>query len=94
MELHQRIEICSTCTLRRFSDNGIVCGLTKEKPVFNLNCPDYEVDEKQLAKKRDTDLAMEILHSSNEISSRPTWKTVLSVIIFIIAIIRLLRFII
>lgn len=39
------IEICKKCNKRNFDfKQGIVCGLTNEKPTFNDICPDFEKD--------------------------------------------------
>lgn len=94
MELNQRIEICGTCRLRKFSDHGLVCGLTKEKPVFEFTCPDYEIDEKQMAKKRETEYTFDSTSSHGLADEKISWRTILSIIIFIVAVIRLLRFIV
>jgi hypothetical protein len=94
MELNQRIEICGTCHLRKFSDQGIVCGLTKEKPVFDLTCPDYEMDERQMVKKKEAEYAFDNSGTGGFADEKISWRTVLSIIIFIVAIIRLLRFVV
>ena len=42
------LDICKICQNRSFSKaQGIVCGLTKEKPNFQDSCPDYLLDEDQ-----------------------------------------------
>ncbi len=40
------IEHCKKCKKRKFvSDQGLVCGLTGEKPTFEDSCMDFEKDE-------------------------------------------------
>ncbi len=44
-----RIKLCETCVNKKFDlKQGIVCGLTDEKPTFEVTCADYKVTEKQL----------------------------------------------
>ena len=41
-----KIELCKKCTKREFDfKQGIVCGLTNEKPDFEDSCPDFDRDE-------------------------------------------------
>ena len=41
-----KIDLCKKCTKRKFDlQQGIVCGLTSEKPAFEDSCPDFEADE-------------------------------------------------
>ncbi len=41
-----KIDLCKKCTKRKFdTQQGIICGLTNEKPIFEDNCPDFEIDE-------------------------------------------------
>lgn len=90
MEMNQRIEICGTCTQRKFSDQGIVCGLTMEKPTFELNCPDFIVDERQMAKKIKSSAQLDYDYLDKPVETQSSWKTVLSVIVFIIILVRII----
>ncbi len=45
MELSERIGICKTCQKCKRDRRGIVCGLTNEKPTFEVYCAEYEEDE-------------------------------------------------
>lgn len=41
----EKIEWCKKCENRKFEfKQGIICGLTDEKPVFEENCPDFVRD--------------------------------------------------
>ena len=41
-----KIELCKKCKNRKFDfKRGILCGLTDEKPTFEINCPHFEKDE-------------------------------------------------
>ncbi len=43
----ERIEVCKTCLNQKFDrSQGIVCGLTGVKPVFDKSCDDYIKDPK------------------------------------------------
>ncbi|MGH1386093.1 hypothetical protein [Kordia sp.] len=89
--MNDKIEFCKTCTNRSFSSSkGIVCGLTNEKPNFVLSCSDYERDikeEKKIADRQAIIDAGEIYDDKGK--PMPTWRIVLSVIIFLIVIARL-----
>lgn len=46
-----QIEVCKRCTNREISrTEGILCGLTHQKPTFENECPDYIADEKQISR--------------------------------------------
>jgi hypothetical protein len=41
----ERINICNQCSNREFSSSvGLICGLTRKRPDFQDNCPDYKED--------------------------------------------------
>lgn len=41
-----KIELCKKCKKRKFDlKQGVVCGLTNEKPTFEESCVDFETDE-------------------------------------------------
>ncbi len=43
-----QLEFCKKCVNKSFSSaQGVVCGLTNEKPTFLTKCPDYVKDEKE-----------------------------------------------
>ncbi|AXG69655.1 hypothetical protein KORDIASMS9_01881 [Kordia sp. SMS9] len=90
--MNTKLEFCKTCVNRSFSSaNGIVCGLTNEKPNFVLNCPDFEKDikeEKRIADRKAMLEAEEVYDDNGK--SVPTWKTILSIVIFIIVVVRLI----
>lgn len=90
MEMNQRLEACRTCQLKMFSPQGLVCGLTSQKPTFNDTCPDYVEDEKQAFRTRNAaNKTEEFSLSSNDLDFKITWKSIVSAIIFMIAVFRL-----
>ena len=41
-----KLDFCKKCKKRKFdTSQGIVCGLTNEKPTIDDNCPDFETNE-------------------------------------------------
>ncbi len=49
-----QIELCKKCTKRAFDlKQGVLCGLTQQKPVFIETCPDYEADTSELPLKNE-----------------------------------------
>ena len=52
MNIAARLKICKTCQNKDFDPKrGIVCGLTNEKPVFEINCADYKPDQSSLLRE-------------------------------------------
>lgn len=59
--MHNPIEYCKVCSHKSFDiKTGIVCGITKQKPTFTDNCPDYkplkelvQKEEKKMQSKND-----------------------------------------
>jgi hypothetical protein len=46
MTQEERLNVCTTCKNREFSiQQGLLCGLTHEKPTFDLTCSDFILDE-------------------------------------------------
>jgi hypothetical protein len=46
MEMQEKIKICKICKNKQISDEqGIICGLTGEKPAFENECPDFNPDQ-------------------------------------------------
>ncbi|KAB8152458.1 hypothetical protein EZY14_013690 [Kordia sp. TARA_039_SRF] len=90
--MNDKIEFCKTCTNRAFSSSqGIVCGLTNEKPAFLLKCDDFVKDVKHEKRMADRQAAMEEDDIYDENGKRvPTWRVVLSIIIFILVLLRLI----
>ncbi|WP_298513406.1 hypothetical protein [uncultured Kordia sp.] len=89
--MNNQIELCKVCANRKFSSSqGIVCGLTDQKPAFINNCPDYEKDVKE--EERQAKQKMELIEATaHEEEGKPmsVLNIVVSVIIFIVAMIRL-----
>lgn len=45
--MSKQLDLCMVCTKRAFNPNkGTVCGLTSEKPTFEIHCNEYEEDPK------------------------------------------------
>ncbi len=41
-----QIQQCKVCTKRKFNPSiGLICGITMEKPIFEGNCDEGELDE-------------------------------------------------
>lgn len=60
MELKDKIKICMTCQNCKRDSRGVVCGLTDEKPTFDLQCPNYLADDdavKQQKSQEEADAA-------------------------------------
>lgn len=48
-----KIDLCKKCKKKKFDlKQGIICGLTDEKPTFESSCPSYEGDEFLMEIKR------------------------------------------
>lgn len=54
MNLRQKIDICKSCQNCKRSRQGIVCGLTDEKPTFEKDCPNYVVGEEAVSAKKNS----------------------------------------
>ncbi len=54
MNLRQKIDICKSCQNCKRGRQGIVCGLTDEKPTFEKDCPNYVVDEEAVSAKKNS----------------------------------------
>ncbi len=51
--LEDRLVLCKTCTNRKPTTAGMVCGLTSERPTFEAYCVDYIADEKRLKRQHE-----------------------------------------
>lgn len=52
MTLQQRLEFCTVCSKRKINlKTGLVCGLTDQKPAFEVKCEHYERDEAEDKRK-------------------------------------------
>ncbi|QHI38268.1 hypothetical protein IMCC3317_36580 [Kordia antarctica] len=90
--MSHQIEFCKKCVNKSFSSSqGIICGLTNEKPTFQFTCPDFVKDVKEERRLAERAAVQDETHSYEDAqgSSTPVWKTILGIIIFIVAIIRL-----
>ncbi|EDP98170.1 hypothetical protein U8527_19380 [Kordia algicida OT-1] len=89
--MSHQLEFCKKCVNRSFtSSEGIICGLTRRKPTFIDTCPEFKKDieeEKKIAGRKAMQEA-DILGEGNE-KPVPVWRTVLSILIFILVIVRL-----
>ncbi|WP_046755067.1 hypothetical protein [Kordia jejudonensis] len=86
-----QLEFCKKCVNKSFSSSqGIVCGLTNEKPTFTNTCPDFVKDDKEEKRIKEREAAMVagdyVDESGNSVSP---WRTALSIIIFILVMIRI-----
>lgn len=49
LSIEEKLEFCSNCKNRSFSQkDGVICGLTQEKPSFEYVCSSYNMDETAL----------------------------------------------
>lgn len=71
---------------QKYGSDGIICGLTEQKPNFEDKCPEFVPSEKEINKihDRNTDPAWE---GVQEEKSSP-WGTIVSVIVIILIIVR------
>lgn len=54
MDLRQKIDICKSCQNCKRGRQGIVCGLTDEKPTFEKDCPNYVVGKEVVSAKKNS----------------------------------------
>lgn len=59
MELEERVKICLTCKNKKFSLEGVKCSLTGEKPLFENECSDFQLESEQ---KKATTVVEERVH--------------------------------
>ncbi|MCW5909728.1 MAG: hypothetical protein KIT62_01580 [Cyclobacteriaceae bacterium] len=46
MTIDEQLKYCRICDNRKMNPAfGLVCGLTNEKPAFEINCPDFKIDQ-------------------------------------------------
>jgi len=91
----EKLQFCKKCQKRTFDSSiGIVCSLTKAKPTFLENCKDFLVDtvqiEKEIGRKKNDPSNYEIDIEEEESKPKSSWQIFLSVIIAIVALIRLI----
>jgi hypothetical protein len=86
-----QLEFCKKCVNKSFSSSqGIVCGLTDKKPTFLTTCPDFEKDVKEERKiEQRKAIAEESDYQDENGKSVPAWRVALTVIITLVAIIRI-----
>lgn len=82
-DLHRMI-YCQQCAhVKSNSPNGVLCGLTNEKPSFEEECDTFLVDPEIVKETKKGEKSYSML--------KLDFRTVASIIIFIIALIRLIR---
>ncbi|UPQ79315.1 hypothetical protein M0M57_00395 [Flavobacterium azooxidireducens] len=85
--MDQRLKFCKLCENQKYSAEGLVCGLTMQKPTFVDSCPEFNPSEKEM------DRSLRQQESfSNEVAeeSGSGWKNILWIIILIFAVIRII----
>jgi hypothetical protein len=84
----EQLEFCKKCEKKTLDLKvGIICSLTNAKPNFGDSCKDFVVDPAEAQKM----IAREMLtKEAEEAIKMPVWQIVLSVIIAIVAIVRLI----
>ncbi len=73
MTIEDKLTFCQVCSNRKFNPEiGTYCGLTKEKPKFELSCPEFIVDNKA-REQREKELYSRV--TTNKISEKYTYPT-------------------
>ncbi|WP_438966496.1 hypothetical protein [Flavobacterium sp.] len=81
----EQLKYCQICIHRKLDfEKGMQCKLTNDFPTFENTCPTFELDE--FAKSKNDSKPK---YNNSDDSSGPGWRTVLSVILMVIALIRL-----
>ena len=81
----EQLKYCQICIHRKLDfDKGMQCKLTNDFPTFANTCPTFELDE--FAKSKNDSKPK---YNNSAESSGLGWRTVLSVILMVIALIRL-----
>ncbi len=87
MELKHQLAFCRKCEKRAFSNEGIICAITNQKPTFIDNCKTFSIDPKE-AKR----IALKTYESKAENSkSNSSWIYIGIGLIVIRIIIRIMR---
>lgn len=83
----EQLEFCKKCEKKKLDLSvGVICSLTNEKPNFGESCKDFVVNQAEAQKM----IAREIItKDAEEAMKMPVWQIILSVIIAIVAIVRL-----
>ncbi|MFY0603004.1 MAG: hypothetical protein JXQ93_03575 [Flavobacteriaceae bacterium] len=83
----EQLEFCKKCENKTLDLKvGVICSLTNAKPNFGDSCKDFTVDSVEVQKM----VAREILtNEAAEAIKMPVWQIVLSVIIALVALVRL-----
>ncbi|GGG19647.1 hypothetical protein GCM10011344_20430 [Dokdonia pacifica] len=88
MTQEEKLQYCKVCVHKKMDfQQGLLCGLTNEKPSFDMFCKDYERDVAAENKQKERDEASQW---SNGSDSKVTFKNVLFVLVTIFVIVRLL----
>ena len=84
----EKLDFCKKCE-NRSSDLklGIVCSLTNAKPDFVESCKDFKPDQAEVQKEI---ARQQLEREAKEAIKMPVWQIVLSVIIALIALVRLI----
>ncbi|WP_299683716.1 hypothetical protein [uncultured Dokdonia sp.] len=88
MTQEEKLQYCKVCVHKKMDfEQGLLCGLTSEKPSFDKFCRDYERDVALEKKQKEREAVSQWSNGSN---SKVTFKNVLFVIVAIFVILRLL----
>ena len=83
----EQLEYCKTCKNKALDfKTGLVCSLTNTRRTFETSCPDYTEDEVETFKKAQAEQAYQEIKKELE---TPVWKIILSIVIGLVALIRL-----
>ena len=89
MTREERLQFCNLCKNRKMSfQQGLLCKLTDKQADFEGSCPSFYPDnENTISSPNNNPQQFNKTTSNDEV---PTWRILISVIIFIIAIVRLI----
>lgn len=93
MTREENSKVCRVCkNMKQDYEHGMICGLTNSIGSFEDKCASFIPDEEEVLRsiKRDTEnqkLTEELIENS---TSESPWRTMLSILIVIIAVIRLI----
>ena len=83
----EQLEYCKTCKNRTLDFKiGLVCSLTNTRRTFETSCQDYVEDKVETYKKAKAEREYQEIKKELE---TPAWKIILSIIIAIVAVVRL-----
>lgn len=59
MTRQEQLAFCKICHNKQMSSEGLICSLTNKKADFELSCKDFDLNEKEQAKRARRELELE-----------------------------------